>query len=208
MSRAAKIAWQPDRPLVNVTWSKGSTGAFPRRRRGTPSRELNLEASHPVRRAQARLDEIERFQRPLSLKDLTDESPPSTTGCSRPAVTARWSTCRTTRTWVGCWPSSTPRTPPSRPSVTRRPLAARRRRSGWVASGCSRGTAVTSYTDDEENQNAIGKGSNARYLADALENAGATYDDAPFAWPHTWWSTGISSPARARTPPRRPTTPS
>ena len=37
VSRAAKIAWQQDRPLVDVTLVEGLDGGLPRRRRGTPS---------------------------------------------------------------------------------------------------------------------------------------------------------------------------
>ncbi|MDN5933073.1 MAG: type 1 glutamine amidotransferase domain-containing protein, partial [Pseudonocardia sp.] len=44
------------------------------------------------------------------------------------------------------------------------------------------GYRLTSYTDEEEDQNRIGMLGMPWYLDSALKNAGAVFDDAPFAW--------------------------
>lgn len=44
------------------------------------------------------------------------------------------------------------------------------------------GYRLTSYTDEEEDQNRVGKLGMPWYLDAALKNAGAVFDDAPFAW--------------------------
>lgn len=44
------------------------------------------------------------------------------------------------------------------------------------------GFRLTAYTNDEEDQNRIGRMGMPWYLTDALQNAGGILDDAPYAW--------------------------
>lgn len=181
VSRAAKIAWQQDRMLVDVMLAEGLDGGLPEAALRNAVDELNA-ASGAVRDDRlARLGAIEGFHSPLALSELTDEQLDEFDAMFAPG---------------GHGPMVDL---PDNPDVARL-LAVLHAKNATIAALCHapalllsaperidgqwlfEGFRLTSYTNEEEDQNAIGRLGMPWLLASALQNAGAIFDDAAFPW--------------------------
>lgn len=181
VSRAAKIAWQQNRTLVDVMLAEGLDGGLPEASLRAAVAELNA-ASTAVRDDRvARLDAIEGFRNPVALSSLSDEQLASFDAMFAPG---------------GHGPMVDL---PENPDVARL-LAVLHEQGKTISALCHapalllaapdridgqwmfEGFRLTSYTNEEEDQNKIGRLGMPWLLASALQNAGAIFDDAPYPW--------------------------
>ena len=181
VSRAAKIAWQQDRLLVDVMLRDGLDGGLSEETLREAVAELELDAQAISAERQSRLDAIPGFHSPVALSDLSDEQIAEFDAVFAPG---------------GHGPMVDL---PGNPDAGRL-LGILHAKNAVIASLCHgpalllaaperfdgqwlfEGYRLTSYTDEEEDQNRIGKLGMPWYLDAALKNAGAVFDDAPFAW--------------------------
>lgn len=181
ISRAAKIAWEQDRPLVGVMMAEGLHGGLAEAVLRDAVAELDAAARALSDERAARLSEIDGFGAPVNLAELTDEQLADFDALFAPGghgpmvdlpnnsdVTRLLSILDAKGAIISALCHA--------PALL---LAAPDRSDGqWMFEGYR----LTSYTDDEEDQNAIGRLGMPWLLADALQNAGAIFDDAPYAW--------------------------
>lgn len=180
-SRAAKIAWQRDTLLVDTMLAEGLHGGLSEATLREAVAELDADAARLSDERKAKLDDIEGFQKPVSLAELTDDElagfdalfapgghGPMVDLPGNPDVRRLLTILHDKNATIAALCHA--------PALL---LAAPERRDGqWLFEGYR----LTSYTDEEEQQNAIGRLGMPWYLADALQNAGAIFDDAPYAW--------------------------
>lgn len=181
VSRAAKVAWQQDRLLVDVMLRDGLDGGLSERTLREAVADLESDAEAVSAERQSKLDDIPGFRSPVALADLSDEQLAEFDAVFAPG---------------GHGPMVDL---PENPDV-RRLLGILHAKNAVIASLCHgpalllaapervdgqwlfEGYRLTSYTDEEEDQNRIGRLGMPWYLDAALKNAGAVFDDAPFAW--------------------------
>ncbi|MFJ9387658.1 DJ-1/PfpI family protein [Nocardioides sp. NPDC101246] len=181
VSRAAKIAWQQGRNLVDVMLTERLDGGLPEASLREAVEELNA-ASVAVRDDRvARLAAIEGFRSPIALSTLSDEQlgefdamfapgghGPMVDLPENPDVARLLSVLHAQGKTISALCHA--------PALL---LAAPDRIDGqWLFEGFR----LTSYTNEEEDQNAIGRLGMPWLLASALQNAGAIFDDAPYPW--------------------------
>ncbi|OZI77112.1 DJ-1/PfpI family protein [Bordetella genomosp. 12] len=181
LSKAAKIAWRQKRQLSEVMLSEGLDGALPEATIRAAIEELRAAAQAIADERAAKLAAIASFNNPIALSSLSDEQMAQfdalfVPGGHGPMVDL-----------------------PDNADVSR--LLRILHNDGKIISSLCHGPAMllsapdradgqwmfegyrlTSYTNDEEDQNRIGQLGMTWYLADALQNAGAIFDDAPYAW--------------------------
>lgn len=181
VSRAAKVAWAQHRRLVDVMLSEGLDGGLPEAALRDAVAELDA-ASVALRDDRvARFEAIEAFVAPVALSGLSDEQLGEFDAMFAPG---------------GHGPMVDL---PENPDVGRL-LAVLHDKGRTIAALCHapalllaapdridgqwlfEGFRMTSYTNEEEDQNKIGRLGMPWLLASALQNAGAVFDDAPYPW--------------------------
>lgn len=181
LSRAAKLAWRRNEKLVDVMLAEGLDGGLPEAALRGAVDELEAAAQAKSDERKAKLAEIPGFQNPVDLSSLSDEQlaefdaffapgghGPMVDLADNAAAGRLIAALHAQRKPVASLCHG--------PAVL---LSAPERHDGqWLFEGFR----VTSYTDEEEDQNAIGMLGMPWYLDAALKNAGAVFDDAPFAW--------------------------
>jgi putative intracellular protease/amidase len=181
VSEAAKIAWQQDRLLVDVMLEEGLDGGLPEATLREAVADLESDAQALSEERRDKLGDIPGFQAPVALHELSDEQLAEFDAVFAPG---------------GHGPMVDL---PENPDVSRL-LGVLHAKNAVIASLCHgpavllaapergdgqwlfEGYRLTSYTDEEEDQNRIGMLGMPWYLDAALKNAGAVFDDAPFAW--------------------------
>ncbi|MGW0035502.1 type 1 glutamine amidotransferase domain-containing protein [Gordonia sp. NPDC003376] len=181
VSKAAKIAWAEDLLLVEVMLDHGLDAGLPEAALRSAVEELEADSQAVSDDRKARLDAIDGFRSPVNLADLTDADLAEFDAVFAPG---------------GHGPMVDL---PANPDVTRL-LAILHAKGAPIVSLCHgvamllaaperadgqwlfEGYRMTSYTDEEEDQNRLGQLGMSWYLDAALKNAGAVFDDAPFAW--------------------------
>ncbi|MGV9862540.1 DJ-1/PfpI family protein [Rhodococcus koreensis] len=181
VSRAAKIAWQQDRLLVDVMLEEGLDGGLSAQALRSAVEELESDSQALSDERRAKLGAIEGLRSPVALSDLSDEQLAEFDAVFAPG---------------GHGPMVDL---PNNPDVSRL-LAILHAKDAPIASLCHgpalllsapersdgqwlfEGFRLTSFTDEEEDQTRLGKLGMPWYLDAALKNAGAVFDDAPFAW--------------------------
>ncbi|NKQ57681.1 thiamine biosynthesis protein ThiJ [Amycolatopsis sp. K13G38] len=181
VSRAAKIAWAQDRKLVDVMLAEGLDGGLPEAALRDAVEELNA-ASRAVRDDRlARLAAIEGFASPQALSALTDEQLAGfdamfAPGGHGPMVDLPGNADVARLLSVLHNKNATIAALCHAPALL---LSAPERLDGqWLFEGFR----LTAYTNEEEDQNAIGRLGMPWLLASALQNAGAIFDDAVYPW--------------------------
>jgi putative intracellular protease/amidase len=181
VSRAAKIAWQQDRLLVDVMLEEGLDGGLSEATLREAVADLEADSQAIADERAARLEAIPGFRAPVDLSTQTDEQlaefdavfapgghGPMVDLPENPDVCRLLGILHEKKALIA--------------SLCHGPamlLAAPERQDGqWLFEGYR----LTSYTDEEEDQNRIGRLGMSWYLDAALKNAGGVFDDAPFAW--------------------------
>ena len=181
VSEAAKIAWSQDRQLVDVMLTDGLDGGLPEEAIRGAIEELQAAAQALSDDRKTRLDAIDGFGSPVNLSELTDEQLNGFDAVFVPGGLGSMVDLPENadlRRLLGILHSK------NAPIVSlchgvAMLLAAPERADGqWLFEGYR----MTSFTDEEEDQNRLGQLGMPWYLDAALKNAGAVYDDAPFAW--------------------------
>ncbi|MFD4636292.1 DJ-1/PfpI family protein [Lentzea sp. NPDC058436] len=181
ISRAARIAWREDRDLVGVMLAEGLDGGLPEASLTQAVDELNEESQAVADDRLARANAIEGFQSPVALSSLSDDQlgefdamfapgghGPMVDLPENPDVARLLSVLHAKGATISALCHA--------PALL---LAAPDRIDGqWLFEGFR----LTSYTNEEEDQNEIGRLGMPWLLASALQNAGAIFDDAPFPW--------------------------
>ncbi|MDN5853483.1 MAG: DJ-1/PfpI family protein [Actinomycetia bacterium] len=181
VSRAAKIAWQQDRLLIDVMVHDGLDGGLSEETLREAVAELEADAQALSAERQAKLDAIPGFRSPVALSDLSDEQLAEfdavfAPGGHGPMVDLADNADAGRLLGILHEKGAVVSSLCHGPAVL---LSAPERGDGqWLFEGFR----LTSYTDEEEDQNRIGKLGMPWYLDAALKNAGAVFDDAPFAW--------------------------
>jgi putative intracellular protease/amidase len=181
VSRAAKIAWTKDQLLVDVMLQQGLDGGLSEQTLREAVADLEADAQALSEERQAKLENIPGFNAPVALSDLSDEQMAEFDAVFAPgghgpmvdlAHDAKAGRLLEILQEKGAIVASLCHGP----AVL---LAAPER---WDGQWLFEGYRLTSYTDEEEDQNRIGMLGMEWYLDAALKNAGAIFDDAPFAW--------------------------
>ncbi|AIT26199.1 type 1 glutamine amidotransferase domain-containing protein [Bordetella holmesii] len=181
LSKAAKIAWRQKRLLSEVMLQEGMSGGLPESTIRAAIDELKAASQAVADERAAKLAALTSFNNPVALSSLTDAAMAEfdalfVPGGHGPMVDL-----------------------PDNPDLSR--LLRILHADGKIIASLCHGPAMllsapdradgqwlfegyrmTSYTNDEEDQNRIGQLGMTWYLADALQNAGAIFDDAPYAW--------------------------
>jgi putative intracellular protease/amidase len=181
VSRAAKIAWQQDRLLVDVMLGEGLDGGLSEQILREAVADLEADAQALAAERQARLEAIEGFNAPAALADMSDERMAElhavfAPGGHGPMVDLAVSPKAGRLLEIVHEKNGIVASLCHGPAVL---LAAPER---WDGQWLFEGYRLTSYTDEEEDQNRIGMLGMPWYLDAALKNAGGVFDDAPFAW--------------------------
>ncbi|MFD4636290.1 DJ-1/PfpI family protein [Lentzea sp. NPDC058436] len=179
VGRAAKIAWQRDRKLVDVMLAEGLDGGLTEASLRQAVEELAVVSAAVAEDRRARLEELDGFRSPVALAGLTDAElgeldalfVPGGHGAmvdlpESPAVARLLSVLHRKGAPVATLGHGAALL-----------LAAPDRLDGqWLFEGFR----LTCPTNEEEDQSAFG--GLPWYLANALQNAGAVLDDAPYPW--------------------------
>lgn len=181
IAEAAKIAWRNDRKLVDVMLAEGLDGGLPEAALRAAVDELEAAATAKAEQRRAALAEIPGFQAPVALSDLTDAELAEFDALFAPGGHGPMVDLPDNAD-VGRLLAILHRKKATIAALCHAPallLSAPERFDGqWLFEGFR----LTAYTDEEEDQNRIGMLGMPWYLAAALQNAGAVFDDAPFAW--------------------------
>ncbi|MBM7368087.1 DJ-1/PfpI family protein [Gordonia hydrophobica] len=178
---AAKIAWAGNRKLVDVMLSEGLDGGLPEQALRDAVNELDAAAQALSDERLARLQAIDGFRSPVALSSLSDADLAEfdavfVPGGHGPMVDLA-DNADVGRLLGILHEKRAPIT-----ALCHAPamlLSAPERADGqWLFEGYR----LTAFTNEEEEQNKIGRIGMPWLLASALQNAGAVYDDAPFAW--------------------------
>lgn len=181
VSRAAKIAWQRNRRLVDVMLTESLDGGLSEASLRGAVADLTTVARALAEDRKAQLDCIEGFRAPVALSELTDEQLGDFDALFAPGGHAPMVDL------------------PDNPDVARL-VSIMHAKGATIAALCHgqalllaaperidgqwlfEGFRLTCCTNEEEDQNAFGELGMAWYLASALQNAGAIFDDAPSPW--------------------------
>lgn len=181
LSKAAKIAWRQNRLLSEVMLSEGLDGGLPEAALREAVDELGAAAQAIADARKARLEAIPGFNDPVALSSLSDADFARfdalfVPGGHGPMVDLP------DNADLGRLLGILQRQGKLIASLCHGPamlLSAPDREDGhWLFEGYR----MAAYTNDEEDQNRIGRLGMQWYLADALQNAGGIFDDAPYAW--------------------------
>jgi putative intracellular protease/amidase len=181
VSKAAKIAWQQDRMLVDVMLENGKSGGLSEQALREAVADLEADAQALSEERQARLEAIPGFKNPVDLSAMSDEQMAEfdavfAPGGHGPMVDLAFDKNAGRLLEILHEKGAIVASLCHGPAVL---LAAPERYDGqWLFADYR----LTSYTDEEEDQNKIGMLGMEWYLDAALKNAGAVFDDAPFAW--------------------------
>lgn len=181
VSAAAKVAWQQDRLLVDVMLADGFDGGLSEQTLREAVADLEADAQALSEERQARLENIAGFTAPVSLAEMSDEQMGAfdavfAPGGHGPMVDLAVDEKAGRLLEILHEKNAVVASLCHGPAVL---LAAPER---WDGQWLFEGFRLTSYTDEEEDQNRIGRLGMPWYLDAALKNAGAIFDDAPFAW--------------------------
>ncbi|WP_145228718.1 DJ-1/PfpI family protein [Rudaeicoccus suwonensis] len=181
VSAAAKTAWVHDRTLTDVMLNDGLHGGLSEAALREAVEELDAAARTLADDRRGRLASIADFQAPRSLAELSNDEMATFDAIFAPgghgpmvdlphnADVGRFLAILQDR---GAVISALCHAPALL-------LAAPDRYDGqWLFEGYR----LTSYTNEEEDQNKIGRLGMPWLLASALQNAGAIFDDAPYPW--------------------------
>jgi putative intracellular protease/amidase len=181
VSRAAKVAWQQDRPLVDVMLQDGLDGGLAEQALREAVAELEADAQALSDERVQKLENIPGFSEPVDLSSLSDEQLGEFDAVFGPGGHGPMVDLYDNddvRRLIGVLHAKGAVIS----SLCHGPallLSAPERHDGqWLFEGYR----LTAYTDEEEDQNRIGMLGMPWYLDQALKNAGAVFDDAPFAW--------------------------
>ncbi|MFJ4169919.1 DJ-1/PfpI family protein [Paenarthrobacter sp. NPDC089714] len=181
VSLAAKTAWQENRKLVDVMVAEGLTGGLSEVALRAAVTELDEASSAVAKERKARLDAIPGFNNPVALSSLGEEDLAGFDAVFAPGGHGPMVDLHDNPD-VGRLLAILHEKEAPIASLCHGPallLSAPERHDGqWLFEGYR----ITSYTDDEEQQNHIGMLGMPWLLADALQNAGGIFDDAPYAW--------------------------
>lgn len=181
VSKAAKIAWFNDRKLVDVMLAEGLDGGLPEAALRQAVDELEADGRAISAERKSKLDEIDGFRSPVALSDLTDAQLAEFDAVFAPGGHGPMVDLPDNSD-VGRLLSILHGKGAPIAALCHAPallLAAPERADGqWLFEGFR----MTAYTDEEEDQNRIGMLGMQWYLASALQNAGAVFDDAAYAW--------------------------
>ncbi|ODU06042.1 MAG: thiamine biosynthesis protein ThiJ [Pseudonocardia sp. SCN 72-86] len=181
VSEAAKIAWQQNRLLVDVMVADGLAGGLSAERLNEAVAELEADAQALSDERVSKLEDIPGFSSPVALSGLTDEQLAEfdavfAPGGHGPMVDLYDNADVSRLLGVLHEKQAVIASLCHGPALL---LSAPERHDGqWLFEGFR----LTSYTDEEEDQNRVGMLGMPWYLDAALKNAGAVFDDAPFAW--------------------------
>ncbi|HEY0449989.1 DJ-1/PfpI family protein [Actinophytocola sp.] len=181
VSRAAKIAWRADRPLVDVLVDEDLTGGLSRDELRSAVDELEEAGRALAAERKQRLDAIPGFREPVALSALSDEQlagfdavfapgghGPMVDLADNPDVTRLLASLHAKGAPVAALCHG--------PALL---LSAPERDDGqWLFDGYR----MTCFTDEEEDQTVPGRLGLPWYVDTALKNAGAVFDDGPAAW--------------------------
>ena len=181
VSRAAKSACKQDRLLVDVMLQEGLDGGLSEQTLREAVADLEADAQALSEERQAKLEAIPGFRSPVALSDLSDEQMAEfdavfAPGGHGPMVDLAHDAKAGRLLEILHEKGAVVASLCHGPAVL---LAAPER---WDGQWLFEGYRLTSYTDEEEDQNRIGMLGMEWYLDAALKNAGAIFDDAPFAW--------------------------
>lgn len=181
LCKAGKIAWREKRLLSEVMRTEGYDGRLPMAEIEAAVEELKAASQAVADERKARLEAIPGFNNPVALSSLSDERMSEFDALFVPG-------------------GHGPMVDLPDNADLRRLLAILHDKGKVIASLCHgpamllsapdrmdgqwlfEGYRLTAYTNDEEDQNKIGRLGMQWYLADALQNAGGILDDAPYAW--------------------------
>jgi putative intracellular protease/amidase len=181
LAKAAKIAWRQKRLLSEVMRTEGLDGELSESSIRAAVDELKGAAQKLADEREAKLEDIEGFNFPVALSSLSDDQLAEFDALFVPG-------------------GHGPMVDLPDNADLRRLLGILHEKDKVIASLCHgpamllaapdradghwlfEGYRFTAYTNDEENQNRIGRLGMPWYLADALQNAGGIFDDAPYAW--------------------------
>ncbi|MFD7159535.1 type 1 glutamine amidotransferase domain-containing protein [Kribbella sp. NPDC059898] len=181
VSRAAKIAWREDRPLVDVVSSDGFSPTVNRAEAQAAVDAQRQDSEALAAERHNRLQSIEGFRRPLDLSSLSDEQlaafdavfapgghGPMVDLADDPDVARLLTTLQGKQAPIAalCHGPALLLSAPERPD------------GQWLFDGYR----MTCFTDEEENQTEPGRLGLPWYVDTALKNAGAVFDDGPAAW--------------------------
>lgn len=181
VNRAAKIAWQQDRNLVDVLVDEDLAGPLSRERLDGLVAETNAAARGEADQVAAQLAAIPGFQQPAALSTMTDEEMagfdavfvpgghgPMVDLADNPDVSRLLKILHEKEATVAALCHG--------PAAL---LSAGGREDGqWLFEGYR----MTAFTDEEEDQTRPGSYGMPWMVDVALKNAGAVFDDAPAAW--------------------------
>jgi putative intracellular protease/amidase len=181
LARAAKAAWSQDRKLVDVMLAEGLTGGLSEATLREAVEEL-YAASRELRDDRVRrLEAIEGLRNPVALSSLSDDDLAGFDAMFAPGGHGPMVDLPDNAD-VGRLLAVLHEQEKTIAALCHAPallLAAPDRNDGqWLFEGYR----MTAYTNEEEDQNAIGAQGMPWLLASALQNAGAVYDDAPYPW--------------------------
>ncbi|MFE7417542.1 DJ-1/PfpI family protein [Rhodococcus sp. NPDC057529] len=181
VSRAAKIAWAQDRLLVDVMLAEGLDGGLSEESLRGAVQELVADSQAKSDERKAKLDAIEGFRSPLALSDLSDEQLAEFDAVFAPGGHGPMVDFPENEDIGRLLGILHAKNAPIA-SLCHGPamlLSAPERADGqWLFEGFR----LTSFTDEEEDQNKLGMLGIPWYLDAALRNAGAVFDDAPYPW--------------------------
>lgn len=181
VSAAAKVAWRQDRRLVDVMVDEGLTGGLDEESLRGAVAELDLVCRAVAEDRAACLAEIDGLRSPTALGDLAQEQIGSFDAVFAPGGHGSMVDLPESAA-VGRLVASLHDRGAPIAALCHGPamlLAAPDRLDGqWLFEGYR----FTSFTDEEENQNDIGRLGLPWRLAPALQNAGGILDDAPHPW--------------------------
>ncbi|MFJ2618296.1 DJ-1/PfpI family protein [Glutamicibacter sp. NPDC087344] len=181
ISKAAKIAWSQQRKLVEVMVAEELTGGLSEQALRAAVAELEADSAALAQSRKAALDAIEGFNAPVSLASLSEQELQEFDAIFAPGGHGPMVDLYNNPD-VGRLLEILHKKNATIASLCHGPallLSAPDREDGqWLFEGYR----LTSYTDDEEDQNKIGQLGMPWLLADALQNTGAIFDDAPYAW--------------------------
>ena len=181
VSAAAKIAWQQDRPLVDVMVSESLDGGLSRAELQEAVDELDAASRALADARKAKLEAIPGFRHPVALSELDDAQlaafdavfapgghGPMVDLADDPHVERLLRVLHEKDSPIDALCHG--------PALL---LSAGERDDGqWLFDGYR----MTSFTDEEEDQTVPGRLGLPWYVDTALKNAGAVFDDAPAGW--------------------------
>jgi len=181
LAKAAKIAWRQDRLLVDVMLGEKLDGGLSESALREAVAELEADSQALSDERRAKLDAIPGFRSPVALSDLSDAEMAEFDAVFAPGghgPMVDLADNPDARRLLGILHAKNKPIGSLCHGVALLLSAPERQDGQWLFEGYR----LTSFTDEEEDQNRLGKLGMPWYLDSALKNAGAVFDDGPFAW--------------------------